>query len=98
MTRLHEAILALVPKDKMKRPLYQAGGYDIGFNDCKLAAARLASSEHDPSPPGSALSDAVIDEIWEAQAAQYGQVCDSEDFRIFARTIARHVMRQPRHG
>lgn len=46
-----------------------------------------AALEAARQPAPVMLSDKEIDSIFDAQLEKYGQVCDAEDFRIFARAI-----------
>jgi len=59
----------------------------VALNEILRLASSALAAQLTENAAVQPLTDAEIDAIWGDQYEKYGQVCDSEDFRMFARAI-----------
>ena len=78
-------------------------GADYGLDQKREAEEQLNAAYRGGAVKAAVLlNDSELDMLWVAQEQKYGQMCDSEDWRLYARTVQEEVLRAngllPREG
>lgn len=69
-------------------------GADYGLDQKREAEEQLNAAYRGGAVKAAVLlNDSELDMLWVAQEQKYGQMCDSEDWRIYARTVQEEVLR-----